>query len=62
MIGGFMKRIKRFIKDNDAFGIVEIVLIIIVIVALVIIFKDEITDFVNSAFSSITSKSSSLLE
>ena len=47
-----MKTIRRFLNDNRAFGVVEIVLIIIVIVALVIIFRDEIMSLVTKAFVS----------
>lgn len=56
-----MKRIRSFLKDNSAFGVVEIVLIIIVVVALVIIFKDEITELIESAFTSIDAKSQTLI-
>ncbi len=51
-----MKTIRRFFNDNRAFGVVEIVLIIIVIVALVIIFRDEIMSLVTKAFGTISDK------
>ncbi len=51
-----MKTIRRFLNDNRAFGVVEIVLIIIVIVALVIIFRDEIMSLVTKAFGTISDK------
>jgi len=56
-----MKTVKRFMKDNRAFGVVEIVLIIIVIVALVIIFRDEITALVSRAFGTIAEKTDEIV-
>jgi len=40
--------------DDRGMGTVEVVLIIVVLVGLVIIFKDQITEIVNSIFESIT--------
>ena len=48
------------INDNRGIGVVEIVLILVVLVALVIIFKDKITEIISNAFSSITSGADSL--
>jgi len=57
-----MEVFKKFKKDNNAFGVVEIVLIIIVIVALVIIFRDEITALVSKAFQTITTQTETLVD
>ena len=51
--------ITEFIKEEDGIGVVEIILIIVI--GLVIIFKDRMTALVNSIFSSITSKSNTIL-
>ena len=41
-----MNALKRFLKEEDGMGVVEVVLIIVVLVAMVIIFKDQITALV----------------
>ncbi len=48
-----MKAVKEFIKDESGMGVVEILLIIVVLIALVIIFQDQITDLVNDIWHSI---------
>lgn len=48
-----MKKIKRILKDDTGMGVVEILLIIVVLIAMVIIFQDQITDLVNHIWSSI---------
>lgn len=52
---------RRFIEwkyfmtaENAGMGTVEIILIIVVLVGIVIIFKSQITDLVESIFSKIT--------
>lgn len=46
--GNFMAR------DNAGMGTVEVILIIVVLVGIVIIFKSQITELVESIFSKIT--------
>ena len=52
-----MKRIIKtgsdFLKDESGMGVVEIILIIVVLIAMVIIFKDQITSLVNNIWDSI---------
>ncbi|HIU03370.1 MAG TPA: holin, BlyA family protein [Candidatus Onthocola gallistercoris] len=55
-----MEMIKQFITDDDAVGVVEIILILVVLIGLVIIFKSQLTSLVNSIFDKITSQSSSI--
>ncbi len=43
-------------KKSDAMGTVEVILIICCLVGIVIIFKAQITDLVESIFSKITSQ------
>ena len=45
-----------FCKKSDGMGTVEIILIIVCLVGIVIIFKSQITDLVESIFSKITSQ------
>ena len=49
-----LKTFRQFIKEED--GMVEVILIIVVLVGLVVIFKEKITEIVNSIFSKITSQ------
>lgn len=49
-----LKNFKQFLKEEDGMGTVEIILIIVVLVGLVLIFKEQITDIVNSIFNKIT--------
>lgn len=44
----------EFHKNNRGMGTVEIILIIVVLVGLVLIFKNQITQIVNSLFGKIT--------
>jgi Flp pilus assembly pilin Flp len=53
-----MKTVKRFIKDERGIGTVEMILILVVLIALVLIFKEQLTDLVNSIFDKITKQSS----
>ena len=48
-----MELFKRFMKDEEAMGVVEIILIIVVLVAMVAIFKDEIEYLVDEIWDSI---------
>ncbi|MCI9336359.1 MAG: hypothetical protein HFH93_02275 [Lachnospiraceae bacterium] len=50
------KGIREFIREEDGMGTVEIILIIVVLVGLVIIFKSQITQIINSLFQKITSQ------
>lgn len=46
-----------FWQEEDGVGIVEIILILVVLVALVLLFKDNIVELVQNAFSKINSDS-----
>lgn len=57
-----MKRIKMFfqtLKNDRGIGVVEVILIL-VLIGLVIIFKTQLTDIVNSIFDKIVSESSGI--
>ena len=51
-----LKMWKDLLKEEEGMGTVEIILIIVVLVGLVIIFKEQITEVVESIFSKITSQ------
>ncbi len=52
-----MKELQRFIRDERGIGTVEMILILVVLIALVLIFKDQMTNLVNSIFEKITKQS-----
>ena len=52
--------IKRLKTEENAVGVVEIILILVVLIALVVIFRDELTALVNSIFGSISDKAESI--
>ena len=51
---------KNFIMEEDAIGVVEMILIIVVLISLVLIFKKQLTSLVNSIFKNITTKAGSV--
>lgn len=48
------------LKKNGGISTIEIVLIIVVLIAVVIIFKSQLTSLVSSIFQKITSESSGI--
>mgnify|MGYP004478175245 FL=1 len=59
-----MKELRRFVRDflreEDAVGVVEIILILVVLIGLVMIFKDQLTSLVKNILSKITKQSNSI--
>ena len=55
-----IENIQEFIEEEEAVGVVEIILILVVLISLVIIFKKQLTDLVNSILSKITKQSNSI--
>ena len=51
-----LKPFRQFLTEEDGMGTVEVILIIVVLVGLVIIFKEKITEVVNSIFTKITNQ------
>ena len=53
-----LRRLMReFLWEEDAVGVVEIILILVVLIALVMIFKDQLTSLVKNILSKITKQS-----
>lgn len=50
----------EFAREEDAVGVVEIILILVVLIGLVIIFKDQLTSLVTKLLSKITKQSNSI--
>lgn len=48
------KGFKELIIEDEGMGTVEVILIIVVLVGLVVVFKKQITNIVNSLFDKIT--------
>lgn len=59
-----MRKLREFAKDflleEDAVGVVEIILILVVLIGLVMIFKDQLTSLVENILSKITKQSNSI--
>ncbi len=53
---------KRFVYEEDGVGVVEIVLILVILVALVVIFQDQISDVVEQALDSFSSDASDIID
>lgn len=51
---------QEFLQEEDAVGVVEIILILVVLIALVMIFKDQLTSLVKNILSKITKQSNSI--
>ena len=51
-----LKSFRQFLTEEYGMGTVEVILIIVVLVGLVIIFKEKITEVVNSIFTKITNQ------
>ena len=56
-----LRRLMReFLWEEDAVCVVEIILILVVLIALVMIFKDQLTSLVKNILSKITKQSNSI--
>ncbi len=56
-----MNILKRFWREEDAIGVVEIILILVILIALVLIFKSQIGDIVTKAFKSANKDAGSII-
>lgn len=54
------RTVQNFIREEDAVGVVEIILILVVLISLVIIFKDQLTRLVKSILAKIAKQSNSI--
>ena len=54
------KYMKEFVAEEDAVGVVEIILILVVLISLVVIFKQQLTSLVKNILSKITNQSNSI--
>ncbi|MBQ7954720.1 MAG: hypothetical protein IJ282_03135 [Lachnospiraceae bacterium] len=49
-----LKTWKDFLREEDGMGTVEVILIVVVLVGLVLVFKNEINDIIDTLFNKIT--------
>lgn len=56
-----MGNIRSFMREEEAIGVVEIILILVVLIALVLVFKSKITSVVNSAFKAFNADSKKII-
>lgn len=54
------KKIRSITQDDSGMSVIELLLILVVIIALVLIFKNQLTSLVNTIFEKITSESSGI--
>lgn len=60
MIAQRMRNFKEKLENNDGMSVVELILILVVIIGLIIIFKTQLTELVESIFEKITSESAGI--
>ena len=60
IMNNIKREAKKFCNDEDGMGVVEVVLITIVLVGLVVLFKKQITDLVNSVLSKMTNQANKI--
>jgi hypothetical protein len=53
---------KFFTVRQDAIGVVEIILILVIIIGLVLIFRDQISGIIEDAFEAITGDATDIIE
>ncbi len=49
-----MREFKRFLKEEDGMGVVEVILIIVVLISLVALFKTQISQLVNDVLKKVS--------
>lgn len=54
------KCVKEFAMEEDAVGVVEIILILVVLISLVVIFKGQLTSLVKNILAKITKQSNAI--
>ena len=52
----------EFCQEEDGAGIVEVILILVILIGMVLLFKENITEIVESAFSQIKNDSKKIIK
>ena len=55
-----MHLIKRFCREEDGMGVIEVILIIVVLISLVLIFKNQLTSIINSLLNKVRQNANSI--
>ena len=55
-----MKMLMKLLKEDSGLSVVEMILILVVIIALVLIFKQQLISLVNSIFKKIVTESAGI--
>ena len=55
-----MNELHAFLKEEDAVGVVEVILIVVVLIGLVLIFKEQMTTLVKNILSKIAKQRNSV--
>ena len=55
-----IRKLKNFWAEEDAVGVVELILILVVLIGLVVIFRDQLTSLINNIFQRIVNDSSAV--
>lgn len=55
-----LRRIRKHLCSDSGVGVVEIILILVVLIALVVIFKDQLNTLVQNIFSSINKQAKTI--
>lgn len=55
-----LQMIKKFWKEEDGVGVVEIILILVVLIGLVLIFKNQLRTLVDNIFAQIQKQSAGI--
>lgn len=55
-----MKMLVKLLKEDSGLSVVEMILILVVIIALVLIFKQQLISLVNSIFKKIVTESAGI--
>ena len=59
-LASLRRRAGEILKDEEGMGTVEVILIILVLIGLVIIYKSQLTDLVESIFDKITKQAGTI--
>ena len=60
IVTGTKKLMEDFAKEEDAVGVVEVILILLVLIGLVVIFTDQLTSLITSLLEKVTSQSNAI--
>ena len=60
--GKIREVVRRFVREEEGVGVVEIVLILVILVGLVLIFQEQISDVVSSALESFSDDADTIID